>query len=490
MKNKLMIIIPVLTWLIIGIYGIYYNITYIDEAKYLIKGWLMTTGQVGYYSTPEFFYQHMPGGLLWYGLGQKIFGPSLLAARIQSFLIGLLVMFFSYKLAGLINPKAKKNILAILSLGPVAILYYSSAVPQSLAALTLVLAFYWLFKNNFFLTTIWFTLAFIVRENFLFTLIIYFVFLMIYHRKIWLVQAALAVGIISLFFLPGWPGILNVLKNFPGVSWLLPVNEAEKSVLGLNWMSNNFNWHLYIKAFKEFGAIYFGFLLLGLTNLVNGFKNKALWLKESSWQLLLVITGFNVLAHTWAALNLTPRAIVAYFAYVFPLLAIIGSVWLKKIPQYYWLLLFISLIGMNFSSLFQKPGRQNTISTLNQSVKELKPIINHKQKIVWLGEPINLYLAGRASYYPLINHTNFYKPSLDTSTVKKLGFWNQAMMAEWLNDVDLVVIDEGRLALLNQSSQTQPLVELIKVKINNDFKEISVGTNIAPGNFTFYEPKN
>jgi len=113
-----------------------------------------------------------------------------------------------------------------------------------------------------------------------------------------------------------------------------------------------------------------------------------------------------------------------------------------------------------------------------------------KQKIVWLGEPINLYLAGRASYYPLINHTNFYKPSLDTSTVKKLGFWNQAMMAEWLNDVDLVVIDEGRLALLNQSSQTQPLVELIKVKINNDFKEISVGTNIAPGNFTFYEPKN
>ena len=150
MKNKLMIIIPVLTWLIIGIYGIYYNITYIDEAKYLIKGWLMTTGQVGYYSTPEFFYQHMPGGLLWYGLGQKIFTPSLLAARIQSFLIGLLVMFFSYKLAGLINPKAKKNILAILSLGPVAILYYSSAVPQSLAALTLVLAFYWLFKNNFF----------------------------------------------------------------------------------------------------------------------------------------------------------------------------------------------------------------------------------------------------------------------------------------------------------------------------------------------------
>ena len=61
-----MIVIPILVWLIIGIYGIFYNITYIDEAKYLIKGWLMTTGQVGYYSTPDFFYQHMPGSLLWF----------------------------------------------------------------------------------------------------------------------------------------------------------------------------------------------------------------------------------------------------------------------------------------------------------------------------------------------------------------------------------------------------------------------------------------
>ena len=136
-------------WLTIGVYGIFYNITYIDEAKYLIKGWLITTGQVGYYSTPEFFYQHMPGGLLWYGLGQKIFGPSLLVARIQSFLIGLLVMFFSYKLTELITPKAKNNILAVVALAPVVILYYSSAVPQSLAALTLVLAFYFLLKNFF-----------------------------------------------------------------------------------------------------------------------------------------------------------------------------------------------------------------------------------------------------------------------------------------------------------------------------------------------------
>ena len=476
MKNKLMIVIPVLVWLIIGIYGIGYNITYLDEAKYLIKGWLITTGQVGYYSTPEFFYQHMPGGLLWYGLGQRIFGPSLLVARIQSFLIGLLVMFFSYKLAGLINPKAKKNILAILSLAPVAILYYSSAVPQSLAALTLILAFYWLFKNNFFLTTIWFTLAFIVRENFLFTLIIYFVYLLIYQRKIWLGQAALAAGIIGLFFLPGWPGILNVLKNFPGVSWLLPVNAAEKAVLSLNWMVKNYDWRLYIRAIEEFGVIYFSFLLIGLISLINSFKNKTFWLKDSRWRLLLIITGFNFLAHTWSAFNSSPRAIVSYLVYIFPLLAVIFSARLKKVPQY-WLFLLIALFCLNFASLFQKPNHQNIISALNQSVKELKPIINNKQKIIWLAEPMSLYLAGRTSYYPLINHTNFYKPSTDTATVKKLGFWNQVMMDQWLEEADLVVIDPNRLTIAK--------IDLTQ-ELTDKWLPITTPPNIWPEGLTFY----
>lgn len=469
--------IPILIWLITGIYGIFYNITYIDEAKYLIKGWLITTGQVGYYLTPEFFYQHMPGGLLWYGLGQKIFGPSLLVARIQSFLIGLGIMWFSYKLAKLISQKAKKNVLLILSLAPVAILYYSSAVPQSLAALTLILAFYYLYKNKLSLTTLWFTLAFIVRENFLFTLIIYFSYLLIYQRKAWLKQSLLSAGIIGLFFLPGWPGILNVLKNFPGISSLLPISPAEKAVLGLNWMIKNYDWQLYLRAIKEFGAIYFSFLFIGLISLINSLKNKTIFNHDPRWRLLLITAGFNFLAHTWSAFNLTPRAIVSYFVYVFPLFAIIISVLSSKINKY-WLLLTLALISLNFSSLFQRPNVQNTIKTLNQSAIALKPIIKDKQKIIWLAEPISLYLAGKVSYYPLINHTNFYKPSVDTQTVKNLGFWNLTIMENWLEETDLIVIDPNRL-------------ELSDIKMNNNnWQKINRPDLIWPNNLEFYLSSN
>src|SRR3990167_10533467 len=88
-----------LSWFLVGLYGVFYNISYIDEAKYLIKGWLMTTGQIGYYTTPEFFYQHMPGGLLWFGLGQKLFGPSLLVGRLQSLVLSWLILWLTYLLA-------------------------------------------------------------------------------------------------------------------------------------------------------------------------------------------------------------------------------------------------------------------------------------------------------------------------------------------------------------------------------------------------------
>ena len=487
MKNKLMIIIPVLTWLIIGIYGIYYNITYIDEAKYLIKGWLMTTGQVGYYSTPEFFYQHMPGGLLWYGLGQKLFGPNLLVARVQSFLLGLLIIWFSYKLVALINPKAKKNILPILSLAPVAILYYSSAVTQALTALSLLISFYFLYKNRYSLATIVFSLTFIIRENFLFTLIIYLVFLSFHLRKRLkelLLNYFLCLITLAVFFVPGWPLILNVLKNFPGTNLFLPISVAEKTVLGINWMKQNNDWQIYFKAIKEFGGLYFGFWLIMIIAIIKGVKQKNTLFKDSRWKLLLLIAGFNFLAHTWSAFILTPRAIIGYFTYIFPLVAVIIAVILpeKKIKTTYLPLLIISLVTIPLASIFQSPNHLNTISQLKLSSQALKPIVANKKKIIWLSEPMSLYLAGKISYYPLINHTNFYKSSNDTPTVRKLGFWNQEMMAEWLNEADLVVLDYNRLKIVSDNNLTQ----IIENKVNNNYTFIQTPENIWPENLSFF----
>lgn len=462
--------LAILIWTAIGLYGIIFNITYIDEAKYLIKGWLMTTGQVGYYSTPEFFYQHLPGSLLWYGLGQQLFGPSLLIARIQSFLIGLLILFFSYQLTGAINSKAKKNILPLLILAPVVILYYSSAVPQSLAALALVLAFYWLFKKQDNLATIGFTLAFIIRENFLFTLIFYLLF---QHRFRHLI---LSLAVATVFLLPGWPGTIQVLRNFPGVSWLMPVTAAEKTILGLNWQQQAHSLELFLRAIKEFSLIYLGFLIVFIRAL------RFIKFFDRRFTFLVFIAGFNFLAHTWSAFNLSPRAIIPYLAYIFPLLAVITAVNLagKKI-QLYRPVLLLALAALPLSSIFQLPGRGSTIAKLSQSAQNLQPVISGQDKIIWIAEPMSLYLAGQVAYYPLINHTNFYKPSHDTATVKRLGFWNLALLDQWLNQADLLVIDPNRLNFAGIN---------LDDKLDDRWQMIAAPANVWPENLQFYLPKS
>ena len=162
------------------------------------------------------------------------------------------------------------------------------------------------------------------------------------------------------------------------------------------------------------------------------------------------------------------------FSYIFPLVAIIIVANLPPIKNKiysFWLLL--ALLGLPFASLFQLPNRVDTISQLSISAQALKPIIAEEKNIIWLTEPMSLYLAGRISYYPLINSANFFKPASDTNTVAGLGFWNQAMLDQWLAQSTLFVIDENNLKSLELKPSLYQLTE-----IRND---------IWPGSLYFFK---
>lgn len=496
MKQRWLTILAVTIWILVGLYGVFFNISYIDEAKYLIKGWLMVTGKVGYYSTPEFFYQHMPGGLLWYGLGQLIFGPNLLVARLQSFLLGLIIVSLTYQLARkLSNYKAGITALLLLSLMPVVSLYYSSAVPQSLAVLMLMLGFLSLTNKKTLLASIWFSLALVVRENFLFSLLIYLGWLISYLKKDWrewLKNLTVVIITLGVFIMPGMPGILNVFKNFPGVSWLLPVSQIEKTVLGLSWQRNLHKPELYFRAIKEFAAIYFSWLIAAAGTIWLALRQKVKLKNKNIWGLLIMVGGFNLLAHGWSAFNLSPRAMVSYMAYVAPLLSVgVGVMIQKRITakqiRIYLGLLIIALLTMRLAGIFGVFSKKTDLNKLKQSVETVRKVTKNKKRIVWLSEPMALFLAGKVSYYPLINHTNFYKPSQDTTTVRALGFWNQAMMGQWLDEADLVAIDANRVKLLKQSKVTVELADYMISRLNSEFYKLKLSQDIWPGNLSFYQ---
>ncbi|OGD58949.1 hypothetical protein A3J22_01490 [Candidatus Beckwithbacteria bacterium RIFCSPLOWO2_02_FULL_49_12] len=514
-KATWLIALSALIWVVVGIYGVIFNISYIDEAKYLIKGWLMTTGQVSYYKTPEFFYQHMPGVFLWYGLGQKIFGPSLLVGRLQSFLVGLIVYYSSFVLGKrLAGYKGGVVTLLLLSLSSVAALDYSAAVPQSLVVLTLIIGFVCLYdglvKGNeprFFWASFWFSLAFIVRENFLFTLILYAGLLVFVFRdkfKLFLKHLTVILMTLGVFIIPGYPGTVAVLKNFPGVSRFLPISQAEKQVLALYWKEGLQTPGLHFRAVREFGVIFHAWAVIWFLIIFD-------WLRKPKktparftprqlfWWFLVGATVFNFIIHSWAAFKLSPRAIISYFSYVSPLVAVImAGIITPKLKNLkferlalgvYLGLLALVPVGPRFARIFAIPTRNPDLVKIVNSASKLEPLIEGKENIVWIDEPISLYLAERVSYYPLIHHTGFYKSSNDTEIVRNLGFWNQTMLNGWLKEADLVVVGANKLKLLKEVPEGRSLASFIEAKLNEDFELIEERVDIWPGKMVFYEPK-
>jgi len=514
-KINWFIILPTLIWIIVGIYGIIFNISYIDEAKYIIKGWLILTGQIKYYLTENFIYQHMPGSLLWFGLGQKLFGPSLLVGRIQSFLTGLLVLISSFLLGKRLGGKIGGIVcLALLSLVPVTALDYSASVPQSLVVLMLLMGFNYFYdglvkkhETRFLLASIFFSLAFIVRENFLFTLILYIGFLVMVYRNN-LKQFVKHIGVIlitlGIFIIPGYPGTIEVLRNFPGISHLLPINFAEREVLSLYWKEGLQTPELHLRAIKEFGEIFHAWILIWGLIFYNILKKKEwkTWKIKTALELFMIflvgVTVFNFMIHNWAAFKLSPRAIISYFSYVAPLVAVIMTALIvpkiktkkiqKKMLTGYLGLLILAPIGVRFARIFAIPTRYPDLRVINESVKKIEPLVKSKDKILWLTEPIGLYLAGRVSYYPLIHHTGFFKPSNDTMTVRRLGFWNEQMLVEWLAEADLVVIGENKMKLLKQAPKVKYLADFIETELETKFELIGKRDDMWPKNLWFYKP--
>ena len=511
---KTCIKIATVVWLLTAIYGLIFNISYIDEAKYLIKGWLIVSGQVSYYQTPEFFYQHMPGSFLWYGLGQIISGPSLLAGRLQSLMIGLLVFWSSFILAKkIINSRTGQIALLILSLSPVTALYYSAAVPQSLAALIMVWGVIFLHdglvkKRAYGLTlaTAFFSLLVIVRENFVFTLGLYFLFLTItgLNVKQWLKQLLVALGILGLFFIPGYPQTLKVFTNFLGVSQWWPSTNSELRILSLYWKEDLQSINLQFRAIREFAIIFHAWILILIGLAAYYLKTGLAQLRmigtnrQKFWQFLIVVTVFNFIIHSWAAFKLSPRAIVSYLAYIAPLVAVILAILIQKIksktislliiPAYLFLLI-LSPVGVRFARIFAIPTLNPDLKVINQSAAKLDSFTSQKKHIIWLSEPISLYVSGKVYYYPLINHINFYKPTNETAIVRKLGFWNQEMLDQWLDEAELVVVDKNKLLLLNETPQGQQLVNDLTQKLIKDFQMIDERDDIWPGELLFYKPK-
>lgn len=475
-----------LCWFFTGLYGLVFNQSFIDEAKYIIKGFLILSGQVSYYNTQNFFYQHLPGTLLWFGAGQIIFGPSLLIARIQSFAISLLLPIFAYKLGSWLDNKLTGLLAAmLLVLTPVLALNYATATPASLIALLLTLGILFFFQKKYYWASFIFALLLIVKENFFPTLLLYLFFLpLFFEKKIPEVLKNYFIVFITLavFFLPGIEEIMDIAKRLPFLNLFISMPSTEKTIVSFNWQKDLHNPGLYLKAIVNFWSAYSLWLIVFLGIILQFFYKLPkikINLKNKNVCFLGILVIANLTIHILAAKESSPKAIVSYFSYFAPLAATLLAFFITRLIKnlkiteklffYIFIFLFISysLPSLRDLTILTSPFKTPDILKLPENAQQLQNLIPENEKVIWLAEPITLYLAGRKTYYPLLNHYNFYKDNPNTLLVENLGFWNQEMLTNWFKESSLVIIDPSKLELLQQSTSGRKLLLFIQNNLNN-----------------------
>lgn len=484
-KLNYLIIISLLTYLSFTFYGLFFNFTWVDESKYLIKGYLMASGKVSLYNTPGFPYQHMPLAMPWFGLGQLLAGPSLLVGRLQGMITGLAVLFLSYKLSVTLKNKTAGLItLLLLSFSFNTVLHYSTATPEAIVAFFFVLAFLILYqalrKNSvylFILASCLFTIIFLLRENFLPTLFVYYAFLLIILAKkpvYFLFNLLVSFSLIFIVFFFCYPGITKILANFPILNLFL-ATPLERQVLDIHWYTANFTNEL------KFGALYqllrtyqlfFLFSFMIFIFYISRLKKTYQVLKKPRifyFIFMLSVILLNFFVHLFIAFKLSPRAIIPYFDYIFPLCAILAgvmftNVWkaisltpFKSLFFYFLIILIFLSFNPTFSPLFQLPGQKSTLIQINQDAQTLTKFIPADTKVFFLGETIPLYLAGKDTYWPLYNGLNLFKPGAETKIVNKYGFWNEELAQEWLKEAGLLVMERSKWQRVNQEKPLQNL---------------------------------
>jgi len=513
-----------LIYTLIGIYGIFFNQSWFDESKYIFKGYLMLTGKISWYNTPGFLYQHMPGSMLWMGLSQIPFGPSLLAARIQSLIIGMVVFWMVSTLAYQLGGKRTRLISQALMISLWSLIFhYAAALPYSLVALLLLTGSFYLyqgFKNNklLLIATASFTLAALIRENFLPTLFIYWIFLglwLVWKQKKWrfyVIQLFLSAGLISIVIALTQPGIFKVLANLPLIK-TVAINQVDKIVLELHWYNYRFTPFLQLQALNELLRSYQPlFILIAIVIiylLSQPHKIKTYWQKlyKNSQAKALVLLWlmvafiFNVILHTWSASLLSPRAINVYMAYFAPLGIVAVSYWLTiLIQKKSWLwsktgaIIFITLLIFSINpdriSILGWPWQRKSLPTINQSAITISQITRPDERIFFLGQPIVLHLANRVTYGALFNSLNFFKPGAETAVVKKYGFWNEALADQWLNDAQVVLIEENILKTILNSVPLSDLAKIITDKLEQNYKLVDRVENFWPSPLLVFKPIN
>lgn len=479
---------------------------WVDELFSAWKGLLVLKGEL----TPFLngLFEYPPLVVPTYGLVQFLFGPDILVGRILSvvfFAGGALLLFRAVsRLAG---SRAATALLWLIASNLLLLGNFASATMYSMMFLLLSGVVYaetssQSRQRKIVLQSILLALAILGRTNMLAAAIAYLVFLVIVERRA--KSIAFSIVVIAVVVVLGYLPV--VLQNPPlALAHLLSVfgNLGPLKDLPASLKVGSLDLARFLEVFTTFIKEYLGFLILfvvsaSLLCIREGRSLLAFLRREPTYTLLATLSFVLLAAHYFY-----PRIVghVYYANYFVPFLlaAATVSVWrffgndrvLKILVVA--VVILTGLLNLFRTDVISNPREESDLVRIRRGARLLSEYTKPTDRIIAFDNSlIHLFSSGQKTYLPLLNRDFLYLPDADSAKVTRMGFYNLAMIADWLRSADYLVIHKERWSIPYKrspfwgegSEDTRARLFEIQNIIDETYAPVAEAENVYPRKYT------
>jgi hypothetical protein len=476
-------------FLALGTFLALYMLSWDAEWGFLYFGYLSLTGEVRLFQD-EIVPRRLPLPFHVIGISQLLAGPSLLAARLWSLLLGALTVALTFVFGRSLGGRACGFLSALFLVTHALVVgYFAAASYYAMSSLLIVAGLLAISRGRSLLGMMCFSLMSLNRAHLVVMVPVVLIYLLLRARDKRERIALLALTVLPpVAFLASSPDHIRILAYVPFLDRLVePLGYRSLLVLGAEDLIPT--WSL-AKSIVWFGKRHV-FWVLATAALAGGWGMS--WvlrrgIREVSPPSLIVLSsGLAICTMVWQVFLVHPylKPVAAWTAAFAPLWAVVlgyGASALLE-PQrahpvvrgaLVALLLFVFALSPTFSRHaampLDLPPRGTTVGLLEEDAARIRSIVQPGQRVFLLGSPIPAYLAGVSPYPQQITSMWTLVPSEDDYAVTRSGLWGRRQVDEWLSrDAPFALVQPAILKGLGTIESYRGLVTQIESLLERHF---------------------
>ena len=503
-----------------GVFSAFNLLPWEDESGYLVLGALAVRGEISLYQD-EMLGERLPGPFYVLGATQVLAGPSLLAARLFSLMLGLAVLVLVYALGRRIGGPAC-GVLSALFLGTQTMVvgYYATAMYHALCSLVVGAGLYFIFAARAPLAgMVSFSLLSLIRPNMAVMVPLVLVFLLLRSHG-WRARALLVAASVlpPLVFFLSDRDHLNLLAYIPVLQhWVQPLGyrslfrlggEALTAGSGGEALTGGSDWRAAVVWFGRRYLIWLvagsGLFALAALARMSGGRAAA---RQGSREMRFIAT---LLVYTlgWQCVILShyPKSIAAWAASFASLGALVLGYHAAhlledgRLPS-----LGRAAVAVGLAAAFALgpalsthanmprplPTASTTIGVLGHDAQVVRDVIPAGSRVFLVGMSVLPYLADVNPYLQQLVHSWTLVPSGEPAVLHRSGLWGPSDIEAWLgSQARFAIVQSSRLSAWRAVGRYRPLAERIDEILASRFRLVAEIDDYPLGLYRVYERRD